>query len=106
MTEDPKVTRLELLRQISGEDMQTMKPIPGDMTKVRCFCCEQTLGIREAGNRFYEDFKGALKCDVCDKRKPLESAEELTRYFSAGFPECCGVTMTWLTQYELEKELP
>ena len=83
-----------------------MRTIPGDLNKVKCFCCEQTLDINEAGKRFYDDFKGSMQCDVCNRAAPLDSPEVLTTYFSAGFPQCCGKTMTWKTQFELESDLP
>ena len=100
------MTRNELLRMIPGREMQTMRTIPGDLSKVKCFCCAQTLDIHEASKKFYDDFKGSLQCDVCAREDLLDSPESLATYFSAGFPQCCGKTMTWKTQFELEQDLP
>lgn len=101
-----KMTREDLLRATTGKMMQKMRPLAEDTTRVRCFCCEQTLSIADAGRQFYGDFKGAMACYTCGKRQPLESDEQLARFFSVGFPKCCLVEMVWLTQYEMEKELP
>jgi len=98
--------RQALLRATTGKMLQKMRSLEDDPARVRCFCCEQTMDIHDAGKQFFGEFKGALVCAKCGESKPLGSAEALTNYFSAGFPLCCGETMTWKTQFELESELP
>lgn len=98
--------RIKLLRQVEGRELQTMQALPEDPSKVKCFCCEQLFDIDKAGKQFYDDFKGILRCDKCGSSQVIASERHLTEFFSAGFPQCCGETMRWVTQYELEKELP
>lgn len=98
--------RVKLLRQVSGSLMQGMKPLADDPTRMRCFCCQDTMTMEYAGKQFYGDFKGTLVCAACDNRVDLVSAEQLADYFSGGFPKCCDETMVWHTQYDQEKDLP
>lgn len=44
-------------------------------------------------------FGGHLECGVCGRIEPLGNT---TNKLANGWPKCCGYTMRWLTQRELD----
>ncbi len=51
-----------------------------------------------------EDLKplgGILRCDKCRKEQDLGN---VGHNLKDGWPECCGYTMTWVTQRQLDEE--
>jgi hypothetical protein len=46
-------------------------------------------------------FGGILRCTECGWTRPLGDVACRLR---SGWPECCGYTMTWVTQRELDEE--
>jgi hypothetical protein len=51
------------------------------------------------------EFGGVLRCLHCGHEEPLG---DVAHHLAHGWPRCCGYTMRWLTQRELdaEKEVP
>lgn len=45
---------------------------------------------------------GLLRCTVCLREEPLGDVGARTT--GGGWPRCCGYTMRWLTQRELDAE--
>jgi hypothetical protein len=51
-------------------------------------------------------FGGVLRCTQ-DCGMPMRLDEErIARYLRDGWPKCCGYTMRWVTQRELDEEKP
>jgi hypothetical protein len=42
------------------------------------------------------DHAGVLRCLTCGREEPVDG-----RYFSIGWPKCCGYTMRWITASQL-----
>lgn len=55
-----------------------------------------------------EDLKkigGRLECVMCGRLEPL--GDPAARVMGAGWPTCCGYTMTWVTERQLrERKAP
>ena len=45
---------------------------------------------------------GILRCGECGTTRPLH-AGDIAGYIQYGWPKCCGYTMTWITQRELDE---
>jgi len=65
------------------------------MKEIKVFVAEVTKELDSLG--------GHLECTKCHKTKQL-SKNKISYYLSNGWPECCGQTMQWYTQKELDKE--
>lgn len=51
-----------------------------------------------------EHFGGILRCaGGCQREQPLGDVADSLRH---GWPKCCGHTMRWVTQRELDGEAP
>jgi hypothetical protein len=48
-----------------------------------------------------ERFGGILRCGTCGRERPLG---DVAAHTSRGWPKCCGHTMGWVTQRELDEE--
>lgn len=60
----------------------------------------RVVAERDTAYEALNDFGGYLRCGTCGATQPLGNASErLTR---AGWPKCCGYTMTWLTQRQID----
>lgn len=46
-------------------------------------------------------FGGILRCGTCGGEQPVGG---IARSLSNGWPSCCGLTMTWVTQRLLDEE--
>jgi hypothetical protein len=46
-------------------------------------------------------FGGILRCTICKRERPLGDIGGKLRH---GWPKCCGYTMTWVTQRQLDEE--
>lgn len=47
-----------------------------------------------------QSFGGYLECTECGHKKPLGNAGNK---LANGWPKCCGYTMRWFTQKELDE---
>ena len=45
------------------------------------------------------DFGGFLRCETCHTTEPLGN---VSRRLSGGWPRCCGYTMRWWTQRQID----
>jgi hypothetical protein len=54
----------------------------------------QTVGEELAG------FGGYLRCESCRRREPLGNPGR--RVLGEGWPKCCGYTMRWWTQRQID----
>ena len=58
------------------------------------------MSIQETIGKELRGFGGYLRCTCCGKKRPLgDAGAKLSR----GWPKCCGYTMRWYTQSELDK---
>lgn len=48
-----------------------------------------------------QGFGGILRCRVCGAEQPLGDVGASLRH---GWPKCCGYTMRWVTQRQLDEE--
>lgn len=48
-----------------------------------------------------EPFGGILRCTTCGTKRPLG---DVAVKLAHGWPKCCGYTMRWVTQRELDAE--
>jgi hypothetical protein len=46
-------------------------------------------------------FGGILRCSTCHG---VQDAGDIARNLREGWPACCGYTMTWVTQRQLDEE--
>jgi len=68
-----------------------------------------TANTTNLARKVYEadlsSFGGVLRCLFCGREKELEVQEaEWRTYDGAGWPTCCGHTMRWMTDRELQGE--
>ena len=57
------------------------------------------------GNDVFKAAGGLLRCHHCGGERELDG-EKIARYFDEGWPRCCGQTMEWITDRQLDKEAP
>lgn len=55
--------------------------------------------ITEAVAAALPDRGGFLRCGTCGARQELG---DVAAYLSSGWPTCCGLTMTWWTQRQID----
>ena len=55
----------------------------------------------KVGASLVEDHGGFLRCETCGASRSL-TAEKASRYMGAGWPKCCGLTMRWWTQRQID----
>lgn len=55
-----------------------------------------------AGN--LTEFGGVLRCMECGKERPIGGKGQISHRLATGWPKCCGNTMRWVTDAELDKE--
>lgn len=58
------------------------------------------MTIHDKIGKEIERFGGKLVCQTCGIEKPLGDVSGNLKH---GWPKCCGYTMRWITQNELEK---
>jgi hypothetical protein len=46
------------------------------------------------------DFGGVLRCETCKRSRPLGS---IGYKLDHGWPKCCGYTMRWWTQRQIDE---
>ena len=46
-----------------------------------------------------EPFGGFLRCEVCNRKEALS---QVAGYLAHGWPSCCGYTMRWWTQRQID----
>lgn len=59
-------------------------------------------GIHSAIARDLAGLGGILRCGECGTQDSL-TAYGIASYLRDGWPVCCGYTMTWITQKELDE---
>lgn len=66
---------------------------------------ERAMSLPDVLAESVNGFGGILRCGTCGATAPLGNAgERLTRI---GWPQCCGYTMTWWTQRQIDAgEMP
>lgn len=53
-----------------------------------------------------EGFGGVLRCETCRRTQPMQPGAA-SSYTSNGWPTCCGYTMRWWTQRQIDAgEMP
>jgi hypothetical protein len=46
-----------------------------------------------------QGFGGFLRCEMCGRRRNLGN---IARHYRHGWPRCCGYTMRWWTQRQID----
>lgn len=59
--------------------------------------------LPEAIGANLQGFGGLLRCRTCGVEKPLGDVGDKLRH---GWPKCCGHTMQWITQRQLDGIVP
>lgn len=59
------------------------------------------MGLHEKMGKDLEKVGGILRCTACTKTEPLG---DISLHLRLGWPRCCGLTMRWVTQKELDAE--
>lgn len=60
-------------------------------------------GVHAAIAADLEGFGGVLRCTgACKRESPLDEAC-IARYLRDGWPKCCGYTMRWVTQRQMDE---
>lgn len=62
---------------------------------------ERALNLHDRVADDIAPFGGILRCNVCQTEAPLG---DIARNLRNGWPECCGYTMTWITQRQLDEQ--
>ena len=59
------------------------------------------MSIHESIARDLRPVGGILRCEQCGHEEKLQNAR-IGGYLASGWPECCGYTMMWITQRQLD----
>ncbi|HET6916649.1 MAG TPA: hypothetical protein VFH56_11220 [Acidimicrobiales bacterium] len=63
-------------------------------------------GLHDAIGASLGQFGGILRCETCRVEVKM-SADRAARYTRSGWPKCCGYTMRWWTQRQIDAgEMP
>lgn len=63
-------------------------------------------GLHAAIGDSLDGFGGVLRCEVCGEGHAMQTGEA-GRYTAKGWPKCCGYTMRWWTQRQIDAgEMP
>jgi translation initiation factor 2 beta subunit (eIF-2beta)/eIF-5 len=57
--------------------------------------------MREEINETLDRFGGFVRCETCGSTHDLAEGEA-GEYMAHGWPECCGMTMRWWTQNQID----
>jgi hypothetical protein len=60
---------------------------------------ERAVTLHAAIAADLEPSGGVLRCTACQTERPLG---EVAGHLRHGWPKCCGYTMTWVTQRQLD----
>lgn len=67
--------------------------------------CERVTKIRTGLSSALGHFGGVLRCETCQRTEPL--GDPGRRVTGEGWPKCCGYTMRWWTQRQIDNgEMP
>jgi hypothetical protein len=59
------------------------------------------MSIHDVIGSELQEFGGLLRCTKCDRERTLGS---VSHRLANGWPKCCGYTMRWMTQRQLDTE--
>lgn len=68
-------------------------------TNAAAAAIERIRSMPETIGTDLQSFGGFLQCGTCGHRRPLGSVGHKLRH---GWPQCCGYTMTWWTQRQID----
>lgn len=61
----------------------------------------RVAGVHEAIGSSLGSFGGFIRCETCGSQAPM-SGDRAGRYTRHGWPKCCGYTMRWWTQRQVD----